>query len=291
MTPHRLDWRKDPRDERDALRGRAALALPPSVDHAPCAPEVDDQGKEGSCTGWSTEEYFTGTAIQQGVYPGEHFSADWFYSLARMYEGCLQYDDGAFLRDTFRGAYEYGCLLEHFRPYSDACDTTSPLTWMFAGESVLAFASDWPAGRPERCVDGVDGICAALAAGHFVSIGTPWYASWEETDAQGQLSENHLEVVGGHAYLVVGYDTAKGLLKCLNSWGPAWGLKGFFYVPFSAVTAWKRDGGYDAWTAPVDWKNGPVPPPIEPEPKLPVTALAIGALVIASIVLAIKACG
>lgn len=41
--------------------------------------------------------------------------------------------------------------------------------------------------------------------------------------------------VGGHAVILVGYDDGKKMFTCCNSWGPTWGDKGFFYLPYSMV--------------------------------------------------------
>jgi len=43
---------------------------------------------------------------------------------------------------------------------------------------------------------------------------------------------------GGHAVVVVGYDNAKngGSWIMRNSWGAAWGDKGYFYLPYAYLT-------------------------------------------------------
>jgi C1A family cysteine protease len=40
-------------------------------------------------------------------------------------------------------------------------------------------------------------------------------------------------VVGGHAVLAMGYDDAKRVFLVRNSWGPAWGDGGYFYMPYA----------------------------------------------------------
>jgi C1A family cysteine protease len=41
--------------------------------------------------------------------------------------------------------------------------------------------------------------------------------------------------LGGHAVLIVGYDDAKRQFRVRNSWGPSWGLKGYFLMPYDYV--------------------------------------------------------
>jgi C1A family cysteine protease len=43
-------------------------------------------------------------------------------------------------------------------------------------------------------------------------------------------------VIGGHAVMAVGYDDAKSAFIVRNSWGNAWGLKGYFYMPYDYIT-------------------------------------------------------
>ena len=283
-------WKKDRRDERDWLRGRAVVELPVAVDLSSILPSVRDQGNLGSCTGFGIGGNITGTAIDKDVYT-EWFSPQWIYSGARLLEGTLDYDDGAYPRDCLDFIKDNGCLLEHYRVYRDTLDKTNPLTWIGASSALL-----WPIVSYTRCVDGVDGIISALASGHLVSLGTPWYGSWEDVDLDGTLPEDYGYVAGGHEYLCYGYDSIKKLLYCQNSWGTEWGNGGRFAVHFSAIDAFKLDDGYDAHFVTVDWEPvepPPDPPPNPPEPdpivhKFPWWVVVIGLAILAAVVLLLK---
>ncbi len=39
--------------------------------------------------------------------------------------------------------------------------------------------------------------------------------------------------IGGHAVLAVGYNDAKQTFTVRNSWGPSWGQKGYFTIPYA----------------------------------------------------------
>jgi C1A family cysteine protease len=43
-------------------------------------------------------------------------------------------------------------------------------------------------------------------------------------------------VQGGHAILVVGYNSATQLFRVRNSWSPSWGMGGYFTIPFDYFT-------------------------------------------------------
>jgi C1A family cysteine protease len=60
------------------------------------------------------------------------------------------------------------------------------------------------------------------------------------------VPSRHDKVVGGHAVMAVGYDHSKRQLIFRNSWGQAWGDRGYGYLPYqflmSATLSW------DFWT-------------------------------------------
>ena len=270
---HKLGWLKDPRDERDYKRGAVIVHLPDKVDLSAILPSVRDQGNLGSCTGFGIGGNLTGCAKDQGVYT-EWFSPTWIYNGGRLLEGTLDEDSGCYPRDNLEFIREYGCLLEHFRPYKDTLDETDPTDWGLNDE-----AAKYPIIKYTRLVDGVDGILSALADGYLVSIGSPWYDSWFYPDAGGNLPEDYLYVAGGHEYLCYGYDKVRQVLLCQNSWGTGWGNSGKFTVPFSAIEYWKYDGGYDAHIIDVDWVT--VTPEPTPKKKWPWVYIAIAAGVLA----------
>ena len=295
----RTGWCKDKVDERDRIHVTAKV-VPDVVDLSANLPDVRDQGNLGSCTGFGIGGNLTGTAIQSGVYATmnvkearalrakieseelsadgavnfnqeneytaavtpEWFSPKWIYNGGRLLEGSLDEDSGCEPRDNLEFVRKYGCLLEHFAPYVDKLDTTDPTKWSSAPEALK-----WPIVSYTRLVDGVDGVCSGLASGSFVSIGSPWYESWMDTDGEGTLEERYDWVAGGHETFLYGYDKTTGFFMGQNSWGSSWGLGGRYKMPFSAINAFKQDGGYDAHLVTVDWSGVEPPPPPPPNPK------------------------
>ena len=51
---------------------------------------------------------------------------------------------------------------------------------------------------------------------------------------------------GSMAVLAVGYDDSKKILIVRNSFGPAWGLAGYFTLPYEYASA--SDMATDFWT-------------------------------------------
>jgi hypothetical protein len=67
-----------------------------------------------------------------------------------------------------------------------------------------------------------------------VVLGTNWYSSLSQPDAEGiaRITAG-ATVIGGHAYLLRGVDTRRALARCSNSWGDEWGKSGEFFLPFT----------------------------------------------------------
>lgn len=62
-----------------------------------------------------------------------------------------------------------------------------------------------------------------------VVVGTNWYSSMFDVNPLGEVSVTGYPV-GGHAYLIVGYNRITRRYRCLNSWGKGWGQGGRFWM-------------------------------------------------------------
>lgn len=79
-------------------------------------------------------------------------------------------------------------------------------------------------------------VLKALDDGHAIHTGMDWYSSYNMQgglSAPWVLSWRRGVKVGGHAVKLCGYDIYKGLLIFQNSFGPAWGDQGKFYIRMS----------------------------------------------------------
>ena len=64
-----------------------------------------------------------------------------------------------------------------------------------------------------------------------VVLGTNWYGSMFDPDAEGFVTITpYTTIVGGHAFIMDGANRQRGIVRCLNSWGPTWGRGGMFYM-------------------------------------------------------------
>lgn len=72
--------------------------------------------------------------------------------------------------------------------------------------------------------------------------GIAWREGCDAPNAQGVVRYTG-GVRGGHEIELVGIDAAQELVWFANSWGPAWGLKGYFAMSFSDYAAALADHG------------------------------------------------
>lgn len=64
-----------------------------------------------------------------------------------------------------------------------------------------------------------------------VVLGTEWRRGMFQPGPDGVVRVTAADpVVGGHAYLVLGYARTRGLFRCFNSWGLGWGQRGRFWL-------------------------------------------------------------
>jgi len=234
-------WLKDKYDRRDFLRKATFKEIPPVVVLEEYLPEVRVQGNVGSCVGFGIGANLVARAKRFGAYT-EWFSPTWIYNGARYLEGTLTQDNGCYPRDALHWLYQKGCLLEQFWLYDP-----EELDLMAPPSHLEPEAAKYPLLSYYRVVDGVTGICEALADGHYVSIGTPWFDKWisPKDDRLAEVSIRD-SVAGGHETCLWGYDKQAQVFFGVNSWGTEWGDRGLFTMPFSAFDVFKQKGGYDA---------------------------------------------
>jgi len=204
-------------------------ALPRAVDLRPKLPAAYDQGSLGSCTANALV-----AAFQHDDATGYYGSRLFLYYNERKLDGDVPEDAGSTLSEGVNALCKYGLASEALWPYVVAQFATKPpaasYTQALAHKAVVAsHVAQTPAA-----------IKAALAAGKLVVAGIQVYASFESDAVAATgvvpMPASTEELLGGHAVALVGYDDAAGHWIVRNSWGPAWGAHGYFYLPYAYLT-------------------------------------------------------
>lgn len=244
--PHAMGWQPQLPDQRDFLLAETVdlpTILPQSVNITDL-PAVVDQGRLGSCTANAGAAAYWNAASRGGYQPTVSSRLFVYYN-SRSLEGTIRSDSGATLRDTTKALTKFGAPDEQAWPYNVARYATKPPASVYATglqHQALTYAS---------VAQTTTALKQALAAGYPVLVGFTVYESFESDSVAltglVPMPTNRERVLGGHAVLLVGYDTTSThLWKLRNSWGPGWGDHGYFRMPEGYLTSRNLSG--DFWS-------------------------------------------
>jgi C1A family cysteine protease len=232
----RYGWKKDQIDKRDIkfkVAKPSLLKLPVRVDlRGAGMPTVYDQEDLGSCTANSVggicqyEDNKDGVSIM----PSRLF----VYYNTRDLEGTVQVDSGAEIRNTMKAVNSWGYCNESLWPYDTNKFSVKPPPAVY-DEAKAELVTSY-----NRVTQQAQYIKAALAEKHPIAFGFMVYSSFEspevaETGIVSMPRPFSEDPIGGHAVVLVGYDDVKQLFTVRNSWGPNWGDKGYFYMPYQYI--------------------------------------------------------
>jgi C1A family cysteine protease len=158
------------------------------------------------------------------------------YYQERVYEGTVNYDNGAYIRDGIKAVNKVGVPTESLWPYNINKFAYRPT------QAAYINAATRKAVAYQRCTDFL-AVKAAIAQGYPVVVGFDVYASfesgtWWQTNGTGMMpypNKATESILGGHAVALVGYDNTKNAFIARNSWGTGWGLNGYFYMPYQVI--------------------------------------------------------
>jgi C1A family cysteine protease len=243
-TAVRYGWRRDLPDHRDfTYAAPAHLAnknMPSSVDlrkvwNKPCY----DQGQLGSCTGNSIAGAIEFALAKENAHPFTP-SRLFIYYNERVIEGTVDSDAGAQIRDGMKSVAGIGycgeagspptkCPPNSLWPYDISTFKDKP------PEPCYQCAANHKVGSYHSITQNLADMQACLAEGFPFVFGFTVYESFEKMKAPwiAPMPQQGEAVLGGHAVLAMGYDNKKRLFLVRNSWGPGWGQKGYFYMPFA----------------------------------------------------------
>lgn len=234
MTKRNYGWLPQIGDIRDYN-----FPVPPTVAKYPAKldlrkgfPKVFDQGALGSCTANAVVAAFYYAVKTKKL---RNFSGSRLYNYyyARLIRGWQDFDSGAFLRDSIATLKANGLSTEHTWPYKIPSFTTAP-----DAKAIKSAGSANHAAIQYRAVNrDISSFKVALNQGLPIVIGFTVYESfeygtWKDVMPMPLPNEGTL---GGHAVVICGYDDAKAAFLVRNSWGSAWKLKGYFYMPYAYI--------------------------------------------------------
>lgn len=178
-------------------------AVPAEITHGRSwsVPAWLDQGQEGACVGF-------GVSHELAAYPAAVPGLDYNFALG-IYTAAKKIDPWP--GEEYEGtAVIAGVKVAQARGYFDT------YRWAFS----------------------VEDICRALSHEGPVVVGTQWYEGMYEPDRNGLVRPGVGPVVGGHCYLIRGFQmkptfVGEPVFRIRNSWGRSWGKDGDAFITFS----------------------------------------------------------
>jgi hypothetical protein len=208
----------------------APAALPSSVDLRRAWWSINDQGGTGSCVGWACADgllrYHLVTA---GRLPRTRLLSPRFVWMASKETDESVVRPETFIEEagtTLKAAVDiirkYGCAREDELPFQiGTLMHTGPANAFFASAATRKAASYFNLDR------NLQQWKAWLATQGPILAGLAVDDTWRDASAtKGKLDTfDRASVNGGHAVCIVGYTATRFIIR--NSWGKAWGDKGF----------------------------------------------------------------
>jgi len=230
----RYGWVRDIPDHRDHLYAAPSpilMALPPLVDMRSQCPTVYDQGQLGSCTANAIGGAFEFDQMKEKLPHVWTPSRLFIYYNERTIEGTVTQDAGAQIRDGIKSVATQGACSEDLWKYDITKFADQPPQKAFDN------AKNHLATSYQRVAQNANQIKGCLASGFPVVFGFTVYDSFESqtvaTTGIMPMPASTESVLGGHAVLCVGYDDSSQHFIVRNSWGPNWGQKGYFMMPYA----------------------------------------------------------
>ena len=222
-----------------------SVVIPDLMDYRDNCSPIENQDTLGACTGHGIAGIMEWLENKTGW--TENKEGNKFFRISRLFvyynerkmEGTIDQDAGASIADGISSGQTIGYANECLWPYVESNFTVEPPQEAYHDAMNHRIAST-------QGIATVDDMINCLATGFPFVVGISVYDSFEsETVAQTGVvpmpdtsTEN---LLGGHCIGVFGFDKLKQVFICRNSWGPNWGDKGYFYLPYQYLAQLSSD--------------------------------------------------
>jgi C1A family cysteine protease len=227
-------WIPDLPDHRDfkfAAPVEKLAVLPASVDLTTNCPPVYNQENLGSCTANAIASALEFDQMKEHQSPIFVPSRLFIYYNERAIENTISCDNGAQIRDGMKSVASQGACSEDMWPYNIANWEMQPPAACYQA------ALQHKAIVYQSVAQDINQLKGCLASGYPFVFGFTVYQSFESDEVtqtgHAPMPQPGEQSLGGHAVLAVGYDDANQWFIVRNSWGPDWGMKGYFTLPYA----------------------------------------------------------
>jgi len=213
------------------------------VDLRPFCPPVYDQKGLNSCSANAVAAAVEFDLMKQKhervIFPSRLF----LYYNSRALEHRERSNEGVYIRDAIKSVARRGDCPESLWPYIESKFPVRP------PKKCYEKALKYKAVQYYRVHRDLDDLRACLASGYPFVFGFRAHQKFREVvEHTGvlRLPVAREGVIGKHAVLAVGYSDYHRRLLVRNSWGPRFGLRGYFTMPYEYIL--DEDLTADFWT-------------------------------------------
>jgi C1A family cysteine protease len=175
--------------------------------------------------------------------PSVRFSRLFLYYNQRDIENTVESDNGASISSGIKSLAKQGCCSEDSWKYNALNFATRPSDACYMEGLIHKIASS-------QHIETLDQMRASLADGFPFVFSMTIYESFQNPSVEKTgiiyMPGPGEQYFGSMAVLAVGYDDFKKTLIVRNSFGPSWGNKGCFTLPYDYASA--KDMANDVWT-------------------------------------------
>lgn len=232
----------DPVVKNEPMYKLQGLDIPQQVSWANQYPEVWNQGQTNSCTAQSVcaviayyVKNFNPSRLFQ--YYNERLLLSQETGSMSIYQNA-----GVNLRTAVQTYFNNGICAEDLWPFSmNNLFNMPPETCYKAaikGPNLASIKINTPYAANK---DIVKEVLEAISLGQPVIAGINVYPSFESPESAKtgiiEMPSGRKSALGGHAIVLVGYDTTKQMFIFRNSWGSLWGRSGYGFLPFGYLNS------------------------------------------------------
>lgn len=194
-------------------------------------PPIFDQGQLGSCTSHGSLGAFQFLMMNGDLSKNVNLSRLWLYYQERVLEGTVADDAGAQIYSGVRVLQTLGCPQESLWPYDIELYSTRP------SKMANRDAKNYLLVKASALHQNLRDLKLSLIQRHPVVFGCLVFPSFEDPSVASTgrvpLPDPSESCLGGHCMMLVGFDDSSQSFLVRNSWGTAWGLGGYCWMPYA----------------------------------------------------------